>query len=131
MRSVLCLLRRGGAFGCAALVVLVILSACRREDAPLPPLPADQIAAEFGKGFNNAKQNVKDAADRVLKALAAKDYPAAYQAVQELCSAGNATKEQQRLAARAMITIAGLLQTAQVQGDEKAAAALKSYQSTK
>jgi hypothetical protein len=112
-------------------VVLITLSACRREDTPLPPLPADQIAAEFGKGFNNAKPAVKDDADRVLKALEAKDYPAAYQAVQELYAVGDATPAQQKLAARAMVTINGLLQTAGAQGDDKATAALKQYQSNK
>lgn len=125
------ILRRLGVLQIAALLALAILNACHQSDAPLPPLPADQIAAEFGKGFNNAKQDVKDAADHVLKALAAKDYPAAFQAVQELCSVGDATKAQQTLAARALVTIQGLLQSAQAQGDEKATAALKQYQSTK
>lgn len=113
------------------LLALLGLSACHHEAGPLPPLAAEQIAAEFGKAFGTAKQDVKAAADKVLKALDAKDYPAAYQAVQELCGLGDATKEQQTLSARAMLTIAGLLQTAQSQGDEKAGAALKLYQSTK
>ena len=116
----------------AALLALALLNGCHRSsDAPLPALPAEQIAAEFGKAFSNAKQDVKDAADHVLKALAAKDYPAAYQADQELCSVGDATKAQQTLAARALVTIQGLLQSAQAQGDEKATAAIKQYQSTK
>ena len=116
----------------AAFLTLTILSGCRREEAPLPPLPADQIAAEFGKAFGNVKQSVKDVSDRVLKGLADKDYPAAFAAVQELSvQLGDAPRAQQTLAARAMVTINGLLQTAQSQGDEKATAALKQYQGSK
>lgn len=125
------ILRRLGALQISALLALTILNACHREDAPLAALPPEQIPAEFGKTFSNAKPGAKDASDRVLKALADKDYPAAFQAVQELCSVGDATKPQQTLAARAMVTIQGLLQSAQAQGDEKATAAIKQYQSTK
>lgn len=131
MRTPATILRRLGALQLIALLALGILNACHRADAPLAVLPPEQIATEFGKTFSNAKQNVKDASDRVLKALADKDYPAAFQAVQELCSVGDATKAQQTLAARALVTIQGLLQSAQAQGDEKAAAAVKLYQNTK
>ena len=108
-----------------------LLPACHHDAGPPPPLPAEQIASEFEKGFKDAKQEVKDLAKKVLDALAAKDYPAAYQATQELSASPAATKDQQTLASRAFLTITGLLQTAQDQGDEKATTALKTYRSTK
>ena len=104
---------------------------CHHEDGPPPPLAAEQIPSEFAVGYKNAKPELKDLADKVLKALEAKDYPSAHQAVQDLAMSPAANKAQQTLAARALITITGLLQTAQAQGDEKAANALKVYQSTK
>ena len=104
---------------------------CHHDDGPPPPLAAEQIPSEFATGFKDAKPEVKDQADKVLKALEAKDYPAAHEAAQNLAMAPGANKAQQTLAARALLTITGLLQTAQAQGDEKAAEALKTYQGTK
>lgn len=114
-----------------AVLAVFTLPACQRQAVAPPPLPAEQIASEFDKGFKDAKQEVKDLAKKVLDALAAKDYPAAYQTCQDLCASPAATKDQQILASRAFITITGLLQTAQDQGDEKATAALKTYRNTK
>ena len=114
-----------------AALVCSVLVGCERDAGPPPPLPAEQIAGEFDKGFKNAKQEVKDLAKKVVDALQAKDYPSAHQAVQQLSAAPGATKNQQILAARAFVTIIGLLQTAQSQGDEKAATVLKTYQGTK
>lgn len=105
---------------------------CRKEAGPPAPLAAEQIPAEFAQGFKDAKPEVKEIADRVVKALEAKDYPAAHQAVQDLTMSPAASKAQQLLATRAFLTVTTLLQTAaQTQGDEKAAEALKLYQSTK
>ncbi len=104
---------------------------CHHDEGPPPPLPVEQMSAEFSKAFQNAKPEVKELADKVLKAVESKAYPAAYQATQELTMAPGATPAQQALAARALMTVTGLLQTAQAQGDESAAAALKVIQSTK
>jgi len=104
---------------------------CHGEQGPPPPLAVEQIPTEFVKAFQNAKPEVKDLSNKVLQALEAKDFPAAHQAVQNLAMSPGATKAQQLLAARALIAITALLQTAQAQGDEKATAALKAYQSTK
>jgi len=114
-----------------ALSVFFLVSACQRDSGPPAPLPLDQIASEFDKGFKDAKLEVKDLAKKVVDALQAKDYPAAHQAIQELSIAPGATKNQQTLAARAFVTITALVQTAQSQGDEKAATVLKTYQGTK
>ncbi len=113
-----------------ALVFLTTLG-CHRDEGPPPPLAADQIPAAFSAGYKDAKADVKEVADKVVKALEVKDYPAAYQAVQELAMAPGATKANQTLAARAHLTILGLLQTAQAAGDENADAAIKLYNRTK
>jgi len=77
------------------------------------------------KAFNNAEPQAKEAVGRLTSALQSKDYPAAFQEVQALCSLPGETREQRALAARALLTITGLLQTAQAEGDERAAAALR------
>jgi len=102
-----------------------------QNDGPPPPLPAEQIPAAFAAGFKDAKPEVKDLADKFLKTLEAKDYPAAHQVSQELQMLEAATKPQQLLAARAFLTVTSLLQAAQAQGDENAAAEIKHYNSTK
>ncbi len=96
-----------------------------------PPLAAEQIPAEVQKAFGKAALPVKETADRMVASLQRKDYPAAYQDVQFLCNLPGETKQQRLLAARSMLAITSLLQAAQAQGDQQAAAALKVYQSTK
>jgi hypothetical protein len=98
---------------------------CARDTGPPPPLAAEQIPAEMQKAFNNAVPEIKDVVGRIISALQNKDYPVAYRDVQDLCNLPGETREQRELAARALLTITGLLQTAQAQGDENAATALK------
>jgi len=98
---------------------------CGKDPGPPPPLAAEQIPAEMQKAFHNAEPEARDTVGRLTAALQSKDYPAAYQEVQALCSLPGETREQRALAARALLTVTGLLQTAQDQGDERAAAALR------
>ena len=114
-----------------AAACLVGLGCHRQNDGPPPPLPVEQIPAAFAAGFKDAKPEVKDLEDKFLKALEAKDYPAAHQAAQDLEMSPGATQPQQILAARAFLTMTSLLQTAQAQGDENAAAEINRYKSTK
>jgi hypothetical protein len=101
------------------------LVACHKDPGPPPPLAVEQIPAEMQKTFNNAGSEIKDAVGRLTSALQNKDYPAAFEEVQTLCALPDETREQRELAARSLLTITGLLQTAQAQGDERAATALK------
>lgn len=103
----------------------------RQNDAPPPPLPAEQIPAAFAAGFKDAKPDVKELADKLLKALEAKDYPAAHQMAQDLQMLPGSTEPQRVIAARTFLTINSLLQTAQTQGDESATEAIKQYHGTK
>jgi hypothetical protein len=109
-------------------MALLGLVGCGKEPGPPPPLAVEQIPAEMQKAFNNAVPEAKETVGRLISTLQSKDYPAAFQEVQALCSLPGETKEQRALAARALLTITELLQTAQDQGDQKAAAALRMRQ---
>lgn len=104
---------------------------CSKDPGPPPPLAVEQIPAELNKMFKDAKQDAKDLVAKLNSSLESKDYPAAYDAVQALGNLGDTTIPQRQLSARAMLTIYGLLQTAQSQGDEKAAESLQYHKMTK
>jgi hypothetical protein len=110
---------------------LMLGGGCAKDPGPPPPLVVEQIGPELDKAFKEAKAEPKELVAKVNSSLQAKDYTIAYDAIQALCSLPDATKEQRSLSARAMLTIHGLLQEAQAQGDEKAGAALRYHQSTK
>ncbi len=109
----------------ALFIPCVIALGCHREVGPPAPLPAENIPGEFQKAFAKAAPEAKDLSSRVVAALTSKEYAGAYAAVQELCASPQASKAQKQLAARALLTITGLLQTAQSQGDQSAAEALE------
>jgi hypothetical protein len=111
--------------------VLLLLAGCSKEPGPPPPLAVEQIPAELEKAFKQAKQDPKDLVTKLNSSLQSKDYPDAYDAVQALGNVPEATKEQRMLVSRAMLTIYGLLQAAQAQGDDKASAAIRYHQMTK
>jgi uncharacterized protein HemY len=83
------------------------------------------------RAFGKASPEVKDAVGRVNSALGTNDYPAAYHEVQALCELPGETQEQRLLAARALLTITGLLQAEQAKGGQEAAAALKLRQTSR
>lgn len=116
---------------CVALLVVCFAAIGCREKGPPPPLAAENIPAEFEKGFRKAKPSVKELATQVVTALQAKDYPAAHAAAHQLCAAPEATDAEKRLAVGAMLTITTLLQEAQAQGDQKAAEVLTSQKKFK
>ncbi len=114
-----------------ACVALLAAPGCGKEPGPPPPLSVEAIPGEMQKVFNTAEPEAKDTVGRLTLALQSKDYPAAYQEVQTLCGLRGETKEQRALSARALLTITGLLQSAQAQGDQNATAALKLRQMTR
>ena len=71
---------------------------------------------------------MKDLIGEIERALTSKDYPAAYQRVQVICNLPEATPEQRQVSTRALLTLTALLQSAQAQGDQGAAAVLKQQQ---
>src|SRR5947208_829110 len=78
---------------CAAAAVLVLVG-CGRTVGPPPPLPVEQIPTEIKKVFGKAKPEVNDLITTISSTLQAKDYAAAYQAVQILCNLPDETKDQ-------------------------------------
>ncbi len=113
------------------LPLALLVFGCAKDPGPPPPLAVEQIAPELEKAFKSGSQEGKDLVAKISSSLQAKDYPAAYNAVQTLGSLPEASAPQRALTARAMLTIYGLLQTAQAQGDENASAALRYHQMTK
>lgn len=111
--------------------LIFLIFGCAKDPGPPPPLPVEQIAVELDKSFKAARPETKDLVAKVSSSLQGKDYPAAYDAIQALSTVPDTTPEQRRLSARAMLTIYGLLQTAQSQGDENASAALRYHQMNK
>jgi hypothetical protein len=119
-------------FWCSAIwLITLCLAGCNREQGPPPSLAVEKIPAELEKAFAKASPESKDLVAKVTSGLQTKDFPAAYDAIQALGAVPSTTKEQRSVATRAMLTIYGLLQEAQSQGDEKSAAALRYHQSTK
>jgi hypothetical protein len=83
------------------------------------------------KAFANAKPEAKEVVAQVVSALQSQDYPKASLGMQTLSGVADLTKEQRLLAARASLSINERLQSAQAQGDEKAAEVLRFQHSTK
>jgi hypothetical protein len=123
--SLACLLKLTGLI--AAVAILGTLG-CNRTPDPPPPLPAEKIPAEMQKAFAKGSTEVKDLIGEIERALTSKDYPAAYQRVQVICNLPEATPEQRQVSTRALLTLTALLQSAQAQGDQGAAAVLKQQQ---
>lgn len=111
-----------------ALVAVLGALGCNRTPGPPPPLPAEQIPVEMQKAFAKSSTEVKDLIAEIERALSSKDYPAAYQRVQVICNLPEATPEQRQVSTRALLTLNALLQAAQAQGDQGAAAVLKQQQ---
>src|SRR5438045_3367353 len=111
--------------GAVLLTSLLIVTGCSRAGSqPPPPLAVEQIPAEMKKAFAKASPELKEAVTQLNTSLESKDYVAASQIIQMLFDMPVATKNQRMVTVRAMLTINGLLQTAQAQGDQKAAAVL-------
>ena len=116
---------------CTGLLLLMALLGCSRDDKPPPPLAVEQIPVELDKAFKSGPQQARDLVAKVTASLQKKDFPAAYDAVHALSSLPDASRDQRALASRAELSVYGLLQTAQAQGDENAAAAVRFLKSTK
>jgi hypothetical protein len=117
--------------GLMAIVAILGALGCNRTAGPPAPLPVEHIPVEMKKAFATASPEVKDLVAEIERALTSKDYPAAYQRVQMICNLPEATQEQRQVSARALLALTTLLQAAQAQGDQGAAAVLKQHQRTR
>jgi hypothetical protein len=116
-------------------VLLLLFSVCGfgcKPKALMPaPLPADQLPAALEKAFRTAPAEVKGLADQVIASIKAQNYAKAHPQLQSLAMAPNLNKEQTDVTARGLLTLYGLLQSAEAQGDQKAAEALQQYRANK
>jgi hypothetical protein len=95
-------------------------------------LTEQELPGLIEKTFSAAKQpEAKELATQVVASFQAKDYSKAFWAIKTLASVQGLSKEQASVAARATLTINSTLQSAQAQGDPKAAATLKQYRENK
>lgn len=115
----------------AVALLLLCATGCSKNTAPPAPLPAEEIPAAFQKAFSKAKPEVKGLADQVVASVQAADHAKAFTGMQNLAAQPGLTKEQLDVVSRASLTVNGLLQAAQSQGDQKAAETLKSYRINK
>ena len=117
------------------LLILLLASfvgACSRSSSgPPPPLAADQIPGALQKAFSKSDSETKGAVEAINTALGAQEYSKVYGNLQTLIGKPGLNKEQQDIASRAMLTVNGLLQTAQSKGDEQAAQTLQTYRRKK
>ena len=113
------------------LFLLLVAVGCSKSSSPLAPLSVEQLPSAMEKAFSKAKPGVKELADQVIASVKTQDYPRAFQGLQNLSMAPGLTKEQSSVAARGMLTVNSLLQSAESKGDQKASATLDNYRRTK
>ena len=100
------------------------------QSAPAP-MPIEQLPAALEKAFTKSKPEAKHLANQVVAFLQAQDYTKAYTGLQNLLGKPSLTKEQINVTTRGSLTVTTLLQSAQANGDAKAADALKAYRLNK
>ena len=114
-----------------SLFLLLVAVGCSNNISPLAPLSVEELPSALEKAFGKARPGVKELADQVVASVKTQDYPRAYQGLQNLSVAPGLTKEQANIAARGMLAVNSMLQSAEAKGDQKAAATLENYRKTK
>lgn len=115
------------ALTCGLAFLLIAVVGCNRPSPPPTALTLEELPAALGKAFSKAKPEVKDLAGQVVTSVQAQDYSKAFLTLQSLASRPGLTKEQLSVSGRATLTLNDLMQSAQTQGDQKAAQTLKAY----
>jgi hypothetical protein len=113
------------------LLVAALGAGCDKAGPPPEPLTTAELPAAMEKAFSSAKPEIKSLASQFVALVQAKDYPKAFGAIQSLMAKPGLTKEQVNVSSRASLTVNDLLQTAQAEGDQKAAKTIQSYQLNK
>jgi hypothetical protein len=123
--------RRISYFSVALLACILMFLGCDRSSAPPPPLALEDIPAALQKAFSKAKPEGKELVSQTVTSLQAKDYSKAFLALQALSGSSGLTKEQSSVTGRAFVSVNSALQSAQTQGDTKAAETLQTYRINK
>ena len=114
--------------------LLLLLSCglgCKPKTSTPTPLPVEQLPAALEKAFSEAPAEAKELAGQVIAFIKAQDYSKAHPQMRALAATPNLTPEQLNVTARGLLTLNGLLQSAEAQGDQTAAQALQNYRVTK
>ncbi len=116
----------------AVLMMALFAAACDRTVPPLTPLTEQEFSSVVENAFAGGKPPpAKEFATQLVEAFKAKDYSKAFGSAQSLSAVPDLSQEQANVVARASLTISALLQTAQTQGDTKAAKTLEHYRKNK
>lgn len=116
----------------ALLLLALFTGACDRTVPPPTPLTEQEFSSVVERAFAGGKPpQAKEFATQLIEAFKAKDYSKAFGSAQSLSAVPDLSQEQANIVARASLTISALLQTAQAQGDTKAATTLQNYMKNK
>lgn len=118
-------------FLAAALFTLLLVSACSKTSEPPAPFTAAELPGAMQQAFSTAEPPIKQVANEIVASFQAQDYSKAFLAAQDLTSRPGLTKEQVSTTTRATLTLSGMLQQAQTQGDQAATRTLDQYQRNK
>lgn len=114
-----------------SVLILALGAGCNRTSPPPTPFTEAELPGAIETAFSSAKPEAKELATQVVSSVQAKDYSKAFWAIQTLVGVPGLSKEQANVTARGTLTISSLLQSAQAQGDTKAADTMKRYMETK
>ena len=120
VRTVLCLF-----------TVATLSLGCKETSSPPPTLSIDQVPGALEKAFSKAPPETKELSTQVVSAIQGQDYGKAYAAIQNLATKPGLTKEQTSITASGIMAINTALQSAQAQGDNKAAEVLQIHRRNK
>lgn len=112
-------------------VLLAIGAGCGKSGSAPAVMPVEQLAAELGKAFHDTKPETGNLAGDIISSLNSSNYSQAYVGLQSLAKEPGLTKQQNKTLASELLTVNQLLQSAQTQGDQKAAQVLQYQRANK
>jgi len=115
---------------CASLLVVFFVG-CSKEAPPVTPISLEQIPAEMGKAFANAKAEAKEQSEAVVAALQKKDFAKASSTLDALAGSAGLSDVQYRTVAGAAMTVNTALLEAESKGDKQATETLNNRRLTK
>lgn len=107
------------------LLLANLIAGCDRSSQPPQPMTAEELPAAMEKAFSKATGETKELSTQILGAVSAKDYAKALEGLHKLAMVTGLSKDQSSVLSRALLCVNNLLQSAQAQGDQNAAQALK------
>jgi hypothetical protein len=119
-------------FATIAVSASLLWCACDKRDAAAPsPLPEDQIPSVVSQAFNGSAKETQVQVAQYVNHFENRDFPAAFEDMQQIVHNKNLTPDQRIVLARALMTTSQKVREAASAGDQRADEALRSYTSTK